>query len=121
MRRLIALILVLFVAVPASAQETRCWIKGAGHHRRYVCATGDGVPGPVAKTWFKAHCRSINPETEADASAAWCDSDVVPVVGPEPIARPPGFWHRVMVGAEVGAAMGLVFILIANGGGGAFQ
>ena len=122
MRRLLLMLLVLLVAAPCSAQYgTRCWVKGGdGSKTHYVCGAPDTVPTIVAKTWFKAHCTTTNPAYEADAANARCNVDAEPIKAGETMAMPPGFWHRVKLGLEIGAAAGLFFLIIAGGGGGAF-
>lgn len=124
MKRVTALVLALLVAAPVFAQQydTRCWVKGGdGSRKHYVCASGDGVPTIVARTWFKAHCTTVDPATEADTSSAWCNTGVEPITAGETMATPPGFWHHVKVGFEVAGVTALVIIVLASGGGGAWQ
>lgn len=113
---LVVALLVVVVAAPASAQY--CTVPVAATHA-YACTTDKtGAQSvPVSKAWFKQHCHIYSDGT------ANCDTyPTAQPLAPKDVAQTPhGLWHNLKVGAEYGAAITILAIIIAGGGGGAFQ
>lgn len=113
-KQILVLVLALLVAAPVFAQPTtRCWIVADSHgHKHYACATGDNVPSEVNKVWFKQHCTSYDPAYETDQSAAQCDQPPAALQPNQPIATPPGFWHKVKIGLEYSGAAAIFIVFL---------
>lgn len=125
--KLLVFLGALLLASSAAGQPgSRCWLLVGQHTpRHYVCVPIDDynsltTPHAVSRAWFHAHCQTLDAATQTDAALAHCDAEPVEAKPGEPLATPPGFWHRVKLGLEVGGAAALIFLIIAGGGGGAF-